>query len=77
VYRGSEIPELHGTYFYTDWCTQWIKSFRYVDGQVTDERDWTTELGTIGQINSFGLRGDGELFAVTHDGKVAKLTANR
>jgi hypothetical protein len=48
-----------------------------VDGQVTDERDWTTELGTIGQINSFGLRGDGELFAVTHDGKVAKLTANR
>jgi len=77
VYRGSEIPELHGTYFYSDWCTQWIKSFRYVDGQVTDERDWTTELGTIGQINSFGLRGDGELFAVTHDGKVAKLTANR
>ncbi len=77
VYRGSEIPELDGTYFYSDWCTQWIKSFKYVDGQVTEEKDWTSELGTIGQINSFGLRGDGELFAVTHDGVVAKLTAIR
>lgn len=77
VYRGSEIPELNGTYFYSDWCTEWIKSFKYVDGQVTEEKDWTSELGTIGQINSFGLRGDGEMFAVTHDGKVAKFTANR
>lgn len=77
VYRGSEIPELDGTYFYSDWCTQWIRSFKYVGGQVTEEKDWTPELGTIGQINSFGLNGSGELFAVTYDGKVAKLTANR
>jgi hypothetical protein len=77
VYRGSEIPELHGTYFYSDWCTQWIKSFKYVDGQVTEEKDWTSEVGAVGQINSFGVRGDGELFVVTDDGKVAKFTANR
>ncbi|MDH3189868.1 MAG: PQQ-dependent sugar dehydrogenase [Acidimicrobiia bacterium] len=77
VYRGSEIPELHGTYFYSDWCTQWIKSFKYVGGAVTEEKDWTSELGTIGQINSFGLSGTGELYAVTYDGKVAKFTANR
>lgn len=78
VYRGSEIPELHGTYFYSDWCTQWIKSFKYVDGQVTEEKDWTAELGgPVGQVNSFGVRGDGELFLVTHDGKVAKFTAIR
>lgn len=77
VYRGNEIPELHGTYFYSDWCNQWIKSFKYVDGQVTEEKDWTSELGAVGQINSFGVRGDGELFVVTHDGKVAKFTANR
>jgi glucose/arabinose dehydrogenase len=77
VYRGSEIPEITGDYFYSDWCTQWIKSFKFVDGQVTDEKDWTSELGTIGQINTFGVRGDGELFAATHDGKVAKLNANR
>ena len=77
VYRGSEIPELVGTYFYSDWCSQWIKSFRYVDGQVTEETDWTADLGEIGQINSFGLGGDGELYAVTHDGVVAKFVADR
>jgi glucose/arabinose dehydrogenase len=78
VYRGSEIPELQGTYFYSDWCSQWIKSFKYVDGQVTEERDWTSDLGApIGQINSFGQGGDGELYVVTHEGIVAKFTAVR
>ncbi|HEX5695768.1 MAG TPA: PQQ-dependent sugar dehydrogenase [Acidimicrobiia bacterium] len=77
VYRGNEIPELVGTYFYSDWCSQWIRSFRYVDGQVTEEIDWSDDLGQIGQINSFGLGGDGELYAVTHEGVVAKFVADR
>ncbi|HVR77144.1 MAG TPA: PQQ-dependent sugar dehydrogenase [Acidimicrobiia bacterium] len=77
VYRGSAIPELTGTYFYSDWCSQWIKSFKYADGQLTEERDWTADLGQIGQINSFGLGGDGELYAITHDGVVAQFVANR
>ena len=77
VYRGQEIPELVGTYFYSDWCKQWIRSFKYVDGQVTEETDWTEDLGTIGQVNSFGIGGDGELYLVTYEGLVAKFTAVR
>ncbi len=77
VYRGSAIPELVGTYFYSDWCSEWIKSFKYVGGQVTEERDWTEELGQIGQINSFGLGGDGELYLVTHEGVVAQFVGDR
>jgi glucose/arabinose dehydrogenase len=77
VYRGNEIPEFNGTYFYSDWCNQWIRSFKYVDGQVTEETDWTEDLGTIGQINSFGLGGDGEMYAVTYDGVVARFVADR
>lgn len=77
VYRGSEIPELDGAYFYTDWCAQWVKSFKFVDGQVTEETDWSDDLGIVGQINSFGVGGDGELYVVTHDGTVAKITASR
>jgi len=77
VYRGQEIPELVGTYFYSDWCNQWIRSFKYVNGQVTEERDWTEDLGTIGQVNSFGIGGDGELYLVTYDGVVAKFSAVR
>jgi hypothetical protein len=77
VYRGQEIPELVGTYFYSDWCDQWIRSFKYIDGQVTEERDWSEDLGTIGQVNSFGIGGDGELYLVTFEGVVAKFSAVR
>jgi glucose/arabinose dehydrogenase len=77
VYRGNEIPELDGTYFYSDWCNEWIRSFKFVDGQVTEETDWTEDLGKIGQINSFGIGGDGEMYAVTYDGAVARFVADR
>jgi glucose/arabinose dehydrogenase len=77
VYRGAEIPEIDGHYFYSDWCSQWIRSFRLVDGQVTEQTDWTGELGEIGQVNSFGIGGDGEMYLVTHEGKVAKFVATR
>jgi hypothetical protein len=78
VYRGDEIPELDGIYFYSDWVGEWIKSFTYVDGQATDQKDWTEDLGgPVGQINSFGLDGHGELYVVTHGGQVYKFTAVR
>lgn len=63
VYRGAEIPELHGTYFYADWVGQWIRSFEYVEGVATAGRDWTEDLGgDLGYITSFGLDGHGELY---------------
>lgn len=78
VYRGDEIPELDGTYFYSDWVSQWIRSFKYVDGQVTEEKDWTEDLGgKVGSITSFGLDGHGELYVTTYEGAVYKFTAVR
>lgn len=78
VYRGDEIPELHGTYFYSDWVNQWIRSFKFVDGQVTEEKDWTEELGgPFGQVNTYGLDGHGELYLLTHGGQVYKFSAVR
>lgn len=78
VYRGNEIPELRGTYFYSDWVNQWIRSFKYVDGQVTEEKEWTEELGgPVGQPNSYGLDGHGELYLVTYAGQIYKFKAVR
>ncbi|MGD2044489.1 MAG: PQQ-dependent sugar dehydrogenase [Acidimicrobiia bacterium] len=78
VYRGDEIPELHGTYFYSDWVSKWIKGFKFVDGQVTEEKDWTADLGgEVGSITSFGLDGHGELYVTTYEGGVFKFTAVR
>ena len=87
VYRGTEIPELQGHYFYTDWCGGWVRSFRYQDGEVTEVRDWTEGFGDTSEmhcsappslcINSFGEGGDGELYFVTHSGYVVKLVPRR
>lgn len=78
VYRGAEIPELHGVYFYGDWVQQWVKSFRYVNGEATEQKDWTEEWGgKIGQVTSFGLDGQGELYLATWEGKILKFTAVR
>ena len=78
VYRGSEIPELDGTYFYSDWVSSWIRSFDFVNGGVTNEKDWTEELGgSVGQPNTYGVDGHGEMYLLTHGGQVYKFAAVR
>jgi glucose/arabinose dehydrogenase len=77
VYRGADIPEITGHYFYTDWCAGWIKSFRLQDGSIVEEQDWTDDLGRQPQINAFGIDSRGELYIVTHSGTLARLVAER
>jgi len=74
VYRGIAIPELAGDYFYSDYCSGWIRSFRYEDGVATDERQWAE---SIGNVTSFGLDGDGELLVVTRDGTIFRMVPVR
>ncbi|MEE8498067.1 MAG: glucose dehydrogenase, partial [Acidimicrobiia bacterium] len=73
VYRGTALPELVGHYFYADWCNGMIRSFKYVDGQVTDERDWTTMLEGAGQVASFGIDGNGEMLVVDSNGTIYRI----
>jgi glucose/arabinose dehydrogenase len=77
VYRGAAIPELNGTYFYSDWCSQWIRSFKFVGGAASEPQDWSEQLGQLGQINTFGTDSAGELYVGTHEGIVARLVADR
>jgi glucose/arabinose dehydrogenase len=66
VYRGPAIPELDGHYFYADWCHGWIRSFRYADGGVRDQEDWSGDL-EAGMVSSFGHDADGELLVLDWD----------
>jgi len=72
VYRGTDLPEIVGTYFYTDFCAGWVRSFRYVDGQVRATRQWD-QLGTLTNPTSFGVDGQGELYITTYDGLIVKF----
>ena len=74
VYRGCRMPGYQGTYFYGDYCTAMIRSFRLVNGQVLDQRDWTAALGRgISSISSFGVDADGEVHIVDYAGAVYRI----
>lgn len=67
VYRGNAIPELQGTYFFADWCTGFVRS---IDTDSGDVSDWTSTIGNLGAINSFGVDSDGELYILIQAGRL-------
>jgi cysteine-rich repeat protein len=77
VYRGCTMPDLHGTYFYSDICTGFIKVFKGVSGGVAqNEDDLTAEVApggglSIGGVSSFGEDARGEMYVVDYGGGVA------
>ncbi len=76
VYRGSLIPELAGHYFYSDWCTGFLRSFRYT-GAASEQIDWSEQIGDVGMITSFGLDGSGELLFTTWGGGLHRIVPVR
>lgn len=75
VYRGAALPQLRGTYFFSDYCRGWLRSFRWSNGRVTDRREW--RVGELGNVTSFGEDAAGELYVTASDGRVYRLEAAR
>jgi glucose/arabinose dehydrogenase len=77
VYRGCAIPDLVGTYFFGDYCTGRIWSFRYDGTTLTDSTERTSELdpGSL-NISSFGEDWNGELYIVHYGGTIYKIVPN-
>ncbi len=76
VYRGKAIPALAGVYFYADFCTAIIRSFRWAKDGIRDHWEWKPALdpdGTLSQISSFGVDRDGELYLLSLTGDVYRL----
>jgi len=78
VYRGCRMPDLAGTYFYSDFCSAFIRTFRRAGGSVTDERDRTAEMApggglAIASVTSFGEASRGEIYIVDGGGEVYKI----
>ncbi len=73
VYRGCRVPALAGTYFFGDYCSGFVRSFRVANGQATEPRDWTAGLRGVDSPTSFGLDADGEVYVVDYDGEVYRL----
>ncbi len=71
VYRGTQLPELVGHYFYSDFCQGFLRSFLYVNGVVTQRRDWA--IPAPGLVTSFGKDASGELYMLTLAGGVFRI----
>ena len=77
VYRGCRMPGYAGQYFYADYGSGMIRSFRLDAGRATDPRDWTATIsGTSRAIrnpSSFGVDADGEIYIVDYDGEIYRI----
>jgi len=71
VYRGKAMPELAGAYFFSDYCSGWIRSFKMQGGRAVERTQW--QGLSAGNVTSFGLDAAGELYVTTSDGKVFRL----
>lgn len=83
VYRGEEIPELYGHYLFSDYCGGYLRSFP-VDGYAGGGAplaeppvDWTGQVGVPGRVAAFGADAAGEVYALTAEGEVLRLAAER
>lgn len=74
VYRGCVIPELVGTYFFADYCSDSIWTFRYDGNTKIDSQNRTAELGAAGvSVVSFAEDNFGELYILKLSGDISKI----
>ena len=71
VYRGSRLPSLYGAYIYGDFCSGKIWALRYDGQRVTDQ---ALLVDSTLRLSSFGEDQAGELYILSFDGKVYRLT---
>jgi len=74
VYRGSELRQLEGHFFYSDFCGGFLRTFRYANGSVRDQMDWGVNAAAV---TSFGEDVDGELYMLTGAGQVLKIVESQ
>ena len=76
IYRGNAIPDLQGTYFFSDYCTSRLWTFRYDGSNVYDYEDRTSEIGgNISSVAGWGEDAAGEIYICDLGGEVWKIIA--
>lgn len=71
VYRGRALAAALGHYFYSDYCSGWLRSFRYERGAAADQRAWRVQVP--GGVLSFGEDAFGELYVLSANGTAYRL----
>lgn len=77
VYRGAASPGLAGRYFFSDFCSGWLRSLRW-DGAggtlgAVVEHPLLPDAGTLNATTAIAEDGAGELVLIDYDGDVFRL----
>ena len=70
VYRGVAVPSARGRYFYGDYCTGAMWSFR---AGAHGRASGAVASGNVSALSSFGTDGHGELYALSLNGTLYRL----
>src|SRR5215203_886558 len=70
VYRGSAVPAARGRYFFGDYCSGVVWSFKVVGGRA---RQLRREPFRLPLLSSFSEDARGELYLVTLNGRIYRL----
>ena len=73
MYRGEAIPQLKGHYFFSDFCSGFLRSYSEGSGIF----DWTDMVGETPSVSGFGIGSDGELYIISHAGTGFILDSTR
>ncbi|HEU4697708.1 MAG TPA: PQQ-dependent sugar dehydrogenase [Gemmatimonadales bacterium] len=80
VYRGRAMPELRGTYFYSDFCKGWIRRLRATKtGAEPAGAEIPAPLvaGRNDNAVGFGTDGRGEVYVVYASGRVYRIVGGK
>jgi glucose/arabinose dehydrogenase len=72
VYRGDDVPDLRGSYVFGDFCDGVVRALTADRNTVTADRSLDV---TVPALVSFGEDADGELYALSLEGTVFRITA--
>lgn len=78
VYRGKKLRRLRGMYFYSDYCTAILRSFRWKAGRLSEHFDWKKALDPeyrLANVAAFGVDREGEMYILANQSSIFKLVA--
>ncbi len=73
VHRGEALPDLRGSYVFSDYCDGTLRTLRMENGEVTGVGDLEVSGGEVISF-VFVEDGDGELHALGSGGAVSRVS---
>lgn len=73
VYRGTAIPQLVGTYLFTDFAAPTLRGITMADGELDQQATIETAGEPMVSVSSFGEDADGEIYVLSLTGQVLRI----